>query len=74
MQEKLMSEMMKIHKCIYMGLGGSFDVYTGKVRRAPKFFRNFGFEWLYRLISQPSRIKRQIVLIPFLINLITNKY
>ena len=28
MQEKLMSEMMKIHKCIYMGLGGSFDVYT----------------------------------------------
>lgn len=73
-QEKLMSELMKIHKCIYMGLGGSFDVYTGKVKRAPKLFRNFGFEWLYRLISQPTRIKRQIVLIPFLINLLRNKY
>ncbi len=73
-QEKLMSELMKIHKCIYMGLGGSFDVYTGKVKRAPKVFRNFGFEWLYRLISQPTRIKRQIVLIPFLINLLRSKY
>ena len=73
-QEKLMSELIKIHKCIYMGLGGSFDVYTGKVKRAPKLFRNFGFEWLYRLISQPTRIKRQIVLIPFLINLLRSKY
>lgn len=73
-QEKLMQKLQLGHQAIYMGLGGSFDVFTGNVKRAPRLFRENGLEWLYRLISQPSRIKRQKVLLPFLINLYLNKY
>ena len=39
-----------------LGVGGSFDVVAGKTKRAPHFFRNFGFEWLYRLIQEPNRL------------------
>ena len=41
-----------------MGVGGSFDFLTGKIRRAPKIMRLFGFEWLWRLFQQPNRWKR----------------
>lgn len=41
-----------------MGVGGSFDFLTGKQPRAPRLFRQFGFEWLWRLIIQPRRVKR----------------
>ncbi len=41
-----------------LAIGGSFDFVTGKKIRAPKIFRLGGFEWLWRLIIQPSRIKR----------------
>ena len=41
-----------------MGVGGSFDFLTGKIRRAPKIMRLFGFEWLWRLVQQPNRWKR----------------
>lgn len=73
-QEILMKRLQIVHNAIYVGLGGSFNVYTGKTKRAPKFFRENGLEWLYRLISQPSRIKRQIVLLPFLYNLYADNY
>lgn len=73
-QERLMQRLRSKHRAIYMGLGGSFDVYTGKVKRAPKLFRENGLEWLYRLLSQPSRIKRQKVLLPFFVNLHLGKY
>jgi N-acetylglucosaminyldiphosphoundecaprenol N-acetyl-beta-D-mannosaminyltransferase len=43
---------------IAMGVGGSFDFITGKVKRAPKFMRQIGLEWLWRLIKQPNRWKR----------------
>jgi N-acetylglucosaminyldiphosphoundecaprenol N-acetyl-beta-D-mannosaminyltransferase len=43
---------------VAMGIGGSFDFISGKVKRAPKIFRDFGFEWLYRLMSDPRRLKR----------------
>ena len=64
-QELLMEEILQQHKAIYQGLGGSFDVYTGHVKRAPKWWVNHHVEWLYRLIHQPSRIKRQVKLIRF---------
>ncbi len=43
---------------IGMGVGGAFDYLTGKQKRAPKWLRAIGFEWLWRLICQPSRIIR----------------
>ena len=45
-----------------LALGGSADVWAGRTRRAPKFFRKAGLEWLWRLIRQPSRIKRMAAL------------
>lgn len=73
-QELLMKKLQKSHDAVYVGLGGSFDVFTGKVKRAPKIFRENGFEWLYRLLAQPTRVRRQAVLLPFLFNLLTNRY
>ncbi|MCD4760957.1 WecB/TagA/CpsF family glycosyltransferase [bacterium] len=55
---------------VAVGVGGTFDYMSGKIKRAPKIFRSFGFEWLWRLISQPLRIKRinrAIIVFPFLI-------
>lgn len=51
---------------IYLGVGGSLDVMAGTVKRAPSWVSKAGFEWLYRLIRQPSRIKRQIKLPVFM--------
>ena len=42
------------------------DVFTGHVKRAPKIWQTLGLEWLYRLLSQPSRIKRQLRLLRYL--------
>lgn len=66
-QELLMEEISQQHSAIYQGLGGSFDVYTGHVERAPKWWVNHNLEFAYRLIKQPSRIKRQFFLVKFLI-------
>ncbi|MCM1138853.1 MAG: WecB/TagA/CpsF family glycosyltransferase [Muribaculum sp.] len=57
-QEMLMQRMKDIYPAIYQGLGGSFDLYVGNFRRAPKFLRTHGFEWLWRFIAQPRRILR----------------
>lgn len=56
----------KIQVKVAMGVGGAFDYISGKVPRAPKILRNFGLEWLFRLIVQPWRIKRQFALIEYL--------
>ncbi|MBE6538619.1 MAG: WecB/TagA/CpsF family glycosyltransferase [Ruminococcaceae bacterium] len=52
---------------VALALGGSLDVYSGNVKRAPALFRKTGFEWLYRLLCQPSRIGRMMKLPKFLI-------
>jgi exopolysaccharide biosynthesis WecB/TagA/CpsF family protein len=41
-----------------MGVGGTFDFWTGKQKRAPKFMRSIGMEWLWRLFRQPKRLGR----------------
>ena len=43
---------------VSIGVGGSFDVLSGKLRRAPIIWQNFGMEWLFRLIQEPWRWKR----------------
>jgi len=73
-QELLMERIQKRHNAVYQGLGGSFDVYTGNVKRAPQWWVKHNLEWAYRLINQPSRIKRQIHLLRFFANLHLNRY
>jgi N-acetylglucosaminyldiphosphoundecaprenol N-acetyl-beta-D-mannosaminyltransferase len=50
-----------------IGVGGSFDVLGGKVVRAPKEWRRLGLEWLYRLVKEPHRWKRQLALPRFVL-------
>lgn len=66
-QEKwIFSNLPKIPVRVAMGVGGAFEMITGIQKRAPKFIQNLGFEWLWRLILQPWRIKRQINLLVFI--------
>lgn len=64
-QELLMEEIQQRHRAIFQGLGGSFDVYTGHVQRAPKWWVEHNLEFAYRLIKEPKRIKRQIHLVKY---------
>ncbi len=58
-QEKWMSEYGKtIDRSVSIGVGGSFDVISGNLKRAPSAVQNIGFEWLYRVIQEPWRWKR----------------
>ncbi len=66
-QEIFMRDCRLVHpNALYMGVGGTYDVFTGHVKRAPKVWQNLGLEWLYRLLSQPSRLKRQLRLLRYL--------
>jgi N-acetylglucosaminyldiphosphoundecaprenol N-acetyl-beta-D-mannosaminyltransferase len=58
---------------VFQGVGGSFDVFSGTVKRAPAPFRKLGLEWLYRLASSPSRIKRQMNLPIFLMKVMRSR-
>lgn len=60
----------KVSAGMMMGLGGVLDVFAGDVKRAPDAWCRLGLEWLYRLLKQPSRIKRMIKLPLFLLAVI----
>lgn len=61
LQEKLIYEHINdFKKGIFIGVGGSFDVLSGSKKRAPKIFIKLNLEWLYRICSEPKRIKRFI--------------
>lgn len=72
-QEFLTDELYNCYPATYLPLGGSFDVYTNNVKRAPKWWIDHNIEFAYRLIRQPSRLKRQLHLIRFLFLLGTGK-
>lgn len=48
-----------------MGVGGAIDFWGGKFKRAPKIVQNLGLEWLFRLLQEPRRLKRQLKLVDF---------
>lgn len=74
-QEYLMQQMFEAHPAIYQGLGGSFDVYTGRVRRAPKWFADHNLEGVYRAFWEPrKRIKGVLSDVWFLIALKSGRY
>lgn len=64
-QELLMGRMFERHPAIYQGLGGSFDVFSGAVPRAPRWWLDHNLEFAYRLLRQPKRIKRNLVYFKF---------
>ncbi len=66
----IVNNMEKLPCKIYMGVGGSFDVFSGKIKRAPKWMINLGLEWLYRTAKEPWRIKRLISIPKFLLQVL----
>lgn len=64
-EEWIYKNLDKLPVTAAMGVGGAFDYISGEVMRAPKFIRAIGLEWLFRLIRQPWRIKRQLALVKF---------
>lgn len=74
-EQELWIERNKDHfkKCLVMGVGGGFDFLSGKVRRAPLVIRKLGMEWLFRLIVQPWRWRRQLRLVEFIFLVIKQK-
>ncbi len=72
-EEWIMNQGMRAITGVYIGVGGSFDIIAGHVKRAPKIFQRLGMEWLYRLVAQPSRGKRQKMLPVFVSLLLKEK-
>lgn len=72
-QEYLMESLRQRHAAWYQGLGGSFNVYAGYVKRAPQWWVNHNMEYAYRLMKEPSRIKRQMHLVKFYFQLRTGR-
>ncbi|WP_420319401.1 WecB/TagA/CpsF family glycosyltransferase [Gorillibacterium massiliense] len=58
---------------LMMGVGGSFDIFSGNLKRAPKIFIRMRLEWLYRLMQEPSRYKRMLDLPRFVMKVIKEK-
>jgi N-acetylglucosaminyldiphosphoundecaprenol N-acetyl-beta-D-mannosaminyltransferase len=62
--------MQKFNKGLFMGVGGSFDILAGNIKRAPDFWIKLNLEWLYRLIKEPFRWKRILKVFEFIFRII----
>ena len=73
-QEKWIFKNKKILNAkVAMGVGGSFDVFSKAVSRAPKWMQKMGLEWFYRLLIEPARIKRMMNIPKFMLKILTIK-
>lgn len=73
-QEKWIAEHLELLGVpVCMGVGGSFDVIAGRLKRAPGWMMKHGLEWLYRLYCQPWRIKRILSLPRFVLAVFIDK-
>lgn len=52
---------------LFIGVGGSFDVWSGTVERAPEIYQKSGLEWLYRTVKEPQRFKRIFPTLPLFV-------
>lgn len=74
-QEEFIKEAREVlPRSVMVGVGGSFDIWSGEVQRAPVIYQKLGIEWLYRTIKEPYRLKRIFPTLPkFLLRVIFNK-
>ncbi|MGI6075140.1 MAG: WecB/TagA/CpsF family glycosyltransferase [Pyramidobacter sp.] len=74
-QEKwLASQRDHLDGLLCVGVGGSFDVFAGALKRAPRFWQKMGCEWLYRLFQEPWRLKRDLKLFAFIAAVLREKF
>lgn len=59
---------------VSMGVGGTIDILSGRVKRAPDWMQKQGLEWLYRLCQEPSRLGRQKILPLYVLKVLKEKY
>ena len=78
LKEYLVEYMQKEEKmnCVFMGVGGSFDVISGEIPRAPKWMQNMGFEWFFRFLQEPKRLGKRYFFgnIKFIKNILKEKF
>ena len=67
MHRKILGSML----CV--GVGGAFDVWSGKLNRAPLWVQKIGFEWLYRMIQEPERWRKNLPLITFVFRILASR-
>lgn len=74
-QEEFILEARKLlPSALMIGVGGSFDVWSGEVERAPEIYQKMGLEWLYRTVKEPQRFKRIFPTLPkFIFRVLLNK-
>lgn len=73
-EEFMRNNLERLPVTVMMGVGGAFDFISGTIPRAPRMMQSLGLEWLYRLIRQPWRLKRQLSLITFLILVLQERF
>jgi N-acetylglucosaminyldiphosphoundecaprenol N-acetyl-beta-D-mannosaminyltransferase len=74
LQEKWIFKHRDQLKALCIGVGGSFDVLSGEIKRAPKWTQKLGVEWCYRTLQQPTRIKRVLLNLPvFVVKVVGQK-
>ena len=75
-QEKFINKAKSILQFgLMVGVGGSFDVWSGTVERAPEIYQRLGIEWLYRTVKQPERFKRIFPTLPlFILRILKSKF
>lgn len=73
-QEKWLAQWKeKLQPKLLMGIGGSFDVLSGKTKRAPVWMQKAGLEWFFRLIKEPFRFKRMFTALPQFVIMVLKK-
>lgn len=72
-EEWIYKNRKKLNCKLIMGVGGSLDVLSGEVKRAPIIFQKLGLEWFYRLITQPWRFRRMLALPKFVLVVLKTK-
>jgi N-acetylglucosaminyldiphosphoundecaprenol N-acetyl-beta-D-mannosaminyltransferase len=73
-QEKFIAENLAgFEKGLFIGVGGSFDVLAGAVKRAPEIWQKLNLEWFYRLVKQPSRWRRMLALPLFIVRMLSER-
>ncbi|MEK4968356.1 WecB/TagA/CpsF family glycosyltransferase [Cytobacillus sp. FSL R7-0696] len=64
-EEWITTNYHRFSKGLFIGVGGTIDIISGEMKRAPEFWQNLKLEWFYRLLKQPSRWRRVLVLPQF---------
>lgn len=74
-EEFIIKAKQVLTNALFVGVGGSFDVWSGVVERAPEIYQKLGLEWLYRTVKEPKRFKRIFPTLPlFVLKVLREKF